>query len=84
MQVSRKNGERVIPQIDFEFLGPELLDQSFNFPGELSSHRIDCVRNFGLIPFQKIAKPFLQNFNWMDCHDDLPAFESADYLYLRE
>jgi len=84
MQVSRKDGERVIPQIDFEFLSPELLDQSFNFPGELPSHGIDCVRNFGLIPFQEIAKPFLQNFDWMDCHDDLPAFESADYFYLRK
>jgi hypothetical protein len=81
MQVSRKNGERVIPQIDFEFLGSELLDQSFNFPGELPCHGIDCVRNFGLIPFQQIAKPLFQNFDWMDCcHDYLPRFKSADLL----
>ena len=84
MQVFRQEGERVILQIEFQFLRTELLNQSFYFTRELLSHVIDCVRTLGLIPFHKIAKPFLQNFNWMDCHDDLPAFESADYLYLRK
>ena len=74
MQVSWEDCERVILQIEFEFLWTELLNQSFDFTRELFGHVIDCFRTLGLIAFQKIAKPFLQNFNWMDCHDDLPAF----------
>ena len=75
MQVFRQHSDWVILEVDFEFLRTELLDQSFDFTRELFGHVIDCVRTLGLIAFQKITKPVVQHFDWMDCcHDYLPAF----------
>src|ERR1035438_1413937 len=81
MQVSWKDCNRLIPQIDFEFLCTEQFDQSLDFSREPLGHVIGCVRKLGLIQFQQIAKPLVQHFDWMYCcHDYLPRFESADRL----
>jgi hypothetical protein len=84
VQIPWQNGERVIPQIEFEFDWTEHLDQPLDLPRILLGHVTYRIRKVGLVLFLKIAKPLVQDLNWMDCHDDLPAFESADYLYLRK
>ena len=52
MQISRKDCDRVILQIEFEFFWTELLDQSLDFSRIPLGHVTNRVRKVGLVLFQ--------------------------------